>query len=161
MAAVAHQRSPTKFAPADWHTANFVIASSSERQRTTAHDVRQQSQRLRNDTGRVCGWGVCVGGGWEEINKLSSMARSHRDTWKLQLISTNTPCPSQHTHTHTENKTRWTQHSTDTKLGQRIGDIHSWRETLEKTLQDTETEINTVPPSFSLPLSFLSLHPFS
>ena len=104
MAAVAHQRSPTKFAPADWHTANFVIASSSERQRTTAHDVRQQSQRLRNDTGRVCVWGVCVGGGREEINKLSSMARSHRDTWKLQLISTNTPCPPQHTHTHTHRK---------------------------------------------------------
>ena len=114
-------------------------------------------------------WGGGGGGGWEEINKLSSMARSHRDTWKLQLISTNTPCPPPppppppptHTHTHTENKTRWTQHSTDTKLGQRIGDIHSWRETLEKTLQDTETEINTVPPSFFLPLSFLSLHPFS
>ena len=53
MAAVTQQRSPTKFAPADWHTANYIIASSSERQRTTAHNIRQQSQRLRNDTGEL------------------------------------------------------------------------------------------------------------
>ena len=52
MATVVRQKhSPTKFAPSDWKTSNFVIASSAERQRSTAHDIRQQSLKLRNDTG--------------------------------------------------------------------------------------------------------------
>lgn len=52
MATVVRQKhSPTKFAPTDWKTSNFVVASSAERQRSTAHDIRQQSQRLRNETG--------------------------------------------------------------------------------------------------------------
>ena len=46
------QRSPTKFAPADWHTSNHMVASSAERQRTISHDVRQESQKIRNETGR-------------------------------------------------------------------------------------------------------------
>ena len=57
--------SPTKFAPADWHLSNFVISSSAERQRGATHDVRQQSQKLRNETGErgkqlsflLCSWG--------------------------------------------------------------------------------------------------------
>lgn len=88
MAAATQYR---KFAPSDWHLSNFTIASSAERQRSIAHDVRQQSQRLRNET---------------------------------------------------ESKTQWTQHSTDTNLQSRIGDIHNWKDTLEKTLADTETEID-------------------
>ena len=52
MATVVRQKhSPTKFAPSDWKTSNFVIASSAERQRSAAHDIRQQSLKLRNDTG--------------------------------------------------------------------------------------------------------------
>ena len=53
MAAVSQQqRSPTKFAPADWHTSNFLVSSSAERQRAAAHSIRQESHRLSNDTGR-------------------------------------------------------------------------------------------------------------
>ena len=42
---------PTKFAPGDWHTSNFVISSSAERQQSIARDVRQQSKIVRNQTG--------------------------------------------------------------------------------------------------------------
>lgn len=53
---VRQKHSPTKFAPSDWKTSNHVIASSAERQRSTAHDIRQQSQRLRNDTENCTLW---------------------------------------------------------------------------------------------------------
>ena len=43
-----------------------------------------------------------------------------------------------------ENKTRWTQHDNDTRLDVRIGGIHNWMDTLSKTLQDTEEEIDKV-----------------
>ena len=43
----------TRYAPADWHTANTVIATSAERQRGATHDIRQQSYRLRNETGET------------------------------------------------------------------------------------------------------------
>ena len=49
-----------------------------------------------------------------------------------------------HTHTHTENKTRWTQHDTDTRLVNRIGDVTNWKDTLTRTLTDTEKEIEKV-----------------
>jgi len=41
----------------------------------------------------------------------------------------------------TENQTRWTQHDSNTKLEKRIDDINLWKESLEKCLQDTDTEI--------------------
>ena len=43
-----------------------------------------------------------------------------------------------------ENKTRWTQHDSDTLLEVRIGDIQNWMDTLSKTLHDTEEEIDRV-----------------
>ena len=49
--AAAVQISPTKYAPEDWHTSNIVIQTSAERQRGITHDVRQQSNRTRNETG--------------------------------------------------------------------------------------------------------------
>ena len=48
------------------------------------------------------------------------------------------------TYAHTENKTRWTQHDTDTKLVGRIGDVTNWKDTLTRTLTDTEKEIEKV-----------------
>lgn len=85
-----NSRYPTKFAPADWHTSNHVIASSAERQQSIARDVREQSKIVQNET---------------------------------------------------DNKTRWTQHNTNTKLDGRIGDVSDWKETLTRTLTDTENEI--------------------
>ena len=82
--------SPTKYATADWHTSNFVIQSSAERQRSVAHTIRQQSEVLRNDT---------------------------------------------------ENRTRWTQHTSNTSVQNRVGEIENWVKTLEKTLTDVEKEI--------------------
>ena len=44
----------------------------------------------------------------------------------------------------TDNKTRWTQHSTDTNLDGRIRDISDWKETMTRTLTDTDNEIEKV-----------------
>ena len=41
-----------------------------------------------------------------------------------------------------EIKTRWTQHTNNSNLQQRISDITTWKETLEKTLSDTEKEMD-------------------
>lgn len=41
-----------KFAPNDWHTSNFIIASSTERQHGIARDVRHQSAMVRTLTGQ-------------------------------------------------------------------------------------------------------------
>ncbi|XP_064382197.1 tektin-2-like [Halichondria panicea] len=81
---------PTKFAPADWHTSNHMIASSAERQQSIARDVREQSKIVQIET---------------------------------------------------DNKTRWTQHDTNTKLDGRISEITQWKENLSRTLTDTEKEI--------------------
>ena len=45
--------SPTKFALADWHTSNFLVSSSAERQRAATHTIRQENHRLSNDTGTL------------------------------------------------------------------------------------------------------------
>lgn len=114
MATVVRQKhSPTKFAPSDWKTSNFVVASSAERQRSTAHDIRQQSQRLRNETG-------------VPITLQTLHWTAHMN---FVIFSA-------------ENRTRWTQHDNDTKLDVRIGDIHNWMDTLAKTLHNTEEEID-------------------
>ncbi len=47
-------------------------------------------------------------------------------------------------HSFTDNKTRWTQHDTNTKLDGRISDITQWKETLSRTLTDTEKNIEKV-----------------
>ena len=49
----AANKSPTKFAPADWHTSNFLVSSSAERQRAATHTIRQENHRLSNDTGAL------------------------------------------------------------------------------------------------------------
>jgi hypothetical protein len=48
--------SPTKFALADWHTSNFLVSSSAERQRAATHTIRQENHRLSNDTENVTRW---------------------------------------------------------------------------------------------------------
>jgi len=44
----------------------------------------------------------------------------------------------------TDNHTRWTQHDTNTKLEKRIDDINLWKASLEKCLNDTDTEIGAL-----------------
>merc|ERR1719474_854632 len=41
----------------------------------------------------------------------------------------------------TYNRTAWGIHDNTTRLSNRIDDIEKWRETLEKTLRDTDQEI--------------------
>lgn len=43
-----------------------------------------------------------------------------------------------------DNKTRWTQHDTNTKLAVRIRSITEWKDTLSRTLSNTEEEIDKV-----------------
>ena len=40
--------------------------------------------------------------------------------------------------------TRWTQHGTDSALKLRVTDIQTWKQSLTKTLQNTEDEIRLV-----------------
>jgi len=44
----------------------------------------------------------------------------------------------------TENHTRWTQHASDTKLENRIDDINEWKEVLERCLENTRKEIESL-----------------
>ena len=44
----------------------------------------------------------------------------------------------------TDNHTRWTQHDSNTKLEKRIDDINEWRESLERCLSETDTEISAL-----------------
>jgi len=46
------QKEPPKFSPSDWHTANNLLTSSSNRQRQISHDVRQESEATRNVKGK-------------------------------------------------------------------------------------------------------------
>ena len=43
-----------------------------------------------------------------------------------------------------DNVTHWTQHDTNTNLDFRVRDVDEWKKILTKTLQNVETEINTV-----------------
>ena len=107
-------RYPTKFAPADWHMSNHVVASSAERQQSIARDVREQSKRVQNETGQ-----------------LGYFLNETLDLYNKTCFDT-------------DNKTRWTQHSTNTNLDGRIRDISDWKETLTRTLADTDNEIEKV-----------------
>ncbi len=49
---------------------------------------------------------------------------------------------SKHLRNETYNKTDWGIHDNTTRLSNRIDDIEKWREILEKTLADTDEEIN-------------------
>jgi tektin-2 len=73
---------PTKFAPDDWKTANSLTASSAERQRAAAHTIRQENQRISNDTENVTRW---TQHGTD--NSLKERA-SHIQTWRLSLTKT-------------------------------------------------------------------------
>ena len=44
----------------------------------------------------------------------------------------------------TENHTRWTQHASDTKLEKRIDDINEWKEVLERCMENTRKEIESL-----------------
>jgi len=54
MAAAAQYR--TRFAPKDWTTANTMMSSTAERQRSTSYDTRQKSQQLQNLTENKTHW---------------------------------------------------------------------------------------------------------
>lgn len=110
--------SPTKYATADWHTSNFVIQTSAERQRNVAHTIRQQSEFLRNDTGTF------------------KYSFNHLNV--LTFISS------------LENRTRWTQHTSDTSVQNRVVEIENWTQMLEKALKDVEKEIDQVGPDNKL-----------
>ncbi|XP_002734332.1 tektin-B1-like [Saccoglossus kowalevskii] len=83
-------KTATHYAPSDWHTSNYILATNSERQRDSSHQIRQEGRQLRNVT---------------------------------------------------DNKTWWGTHDNTTRLDNRIDDIEQWRQILEKTLKDTDEEI--------------------
>ena len=63
---------------------------------------------------------------WTTANlMMSSSAERQRGT------STDTRQQSQQLRNLTENKTRWTQHETETNLQDRVKDITTWKNTLE------------------------------
>ena len=45
-----------KFKPVDWHKANDFMATTSNRQRDTSDQMRQQSTSLRNETDNKTAW---------------------------------------------------------------------------------------------------------
>ena len=55
---------------------------------------------------------------------------------------------------HTENRTRWTQHGTDTSLKERASNIQNWKDILQKHLEDTEIEIGKVSLHMILMISW-------
>lgn len=45
-----------RYATSDWHTANYVLSTNAERQRTASHDTRQEARYLRNETSNKTKW---------------------------------------------------------------------------------------------------------
>ncbi len=105
------QKDPAKFSSSDWHTANHLLTSSSNRQRQISHDIRQQSETTRNVKGKL----------------------AIRIEWSCSFLFFST-----------DNITHWTQHDTNTNLDFRVRDVDEWKTILTRTLQNVETEIDTV-----------------
>jgi len=46
----------TRFQPTDWFTSNYTISTNAERQRSSSHQIRQESRFLRNETNNQTEW---------------------------------------------------------------------------------------------------------
>ena len=71
------QKEPPKFSPSDWHTANYLLASSSNRQRQIAHDIRQESETTRNVKGKCFLEKGGGGGGGKAVILISLFRQCH------------------------------------------------------------------------------------
>lgn len=50
-------KTPTTFAPNDWHNSNSIISTTAVRQQGGSLEIRQAARKLRNDTHSVTNWG--------------------------------------------------------------------------------------------------------
>eukprot|EP00794_Sanderia_malayensis_P004861 gene4861-5500_t len=76
---------------------------------------------------------------WKTSNKLVSS-----NAERLRNSSHTVRQDARSLRNQTENHTRWTQHDTNTKLEKRIDDINEWKEALERCLNDTDKEIESL-----------------
>ena len=90
------QKSATRFAPSDWHVANRIQSTTAIKQRDVAHDFRQSSHRLRNDTDCHTTWTQ------HSSNKKLEKRFSDIEKWKeslekcLTAVETEIECLSEH-----------------------------------------------------------------
>ena len=107
---------------------------------STCHEIHQRNLLLRIGTVLTCSYYLALS--VRELLHITSDKKARHSV--MILVCTVYLCAfiAIYINGPAENVTQWTQHSTDISLKERVADIQTWRQTITKTLQDTENEIS-------------------